>query len=301
MANPNFPSDGQGERIDALVDTTGAVYLKAAVGDFVVTGADSDSAGHLAGTHVDAATFAAGDLVNLIAGVNGTTVKKIAIDSSGRLIVVGQNAVASGAPTVPPFLTAGYDGSNIQYITVGSDGRLQIVGSIATGSAVSGSPVLMGAQDGTNVRIPRTDTNSYWQTVRGGYTDGSSTFFSSRIPNVFKTAAVASSGDNSVWTPTSGKKFRLMGYQMSATANITTAGGAVITAKIRDSSTDIGLNWQFYAPSTAVTTVAGGFTTGWVWLGDGGYLSTAANNIAKVNLSAATTGSVTVNMIGTEE
>jgi hypothetical protein len=302
MANPNFPSDGQGERIDALVDETGVVHLKAALGSIVVTGADDPSAAHLVGTHLDAATAGSTDPLVLAAGLNGTTVRHLAVDASGRIIVVGQDDVGSGAPTVPPFLAAGYDGSDIQYLTVGTDGRLQVVGSVAIGSAVSGAvPVIMAGQDGTSVRVPRTDGNSYWQHVRGGYTDGASTFFAGRIPNVFKTAAVASSGDNSVWTPTSGKKFRLMGYQMSATTNITTSGGAVITAKIRDNATDIGLNWQFYAPSAAVTTVAGGFTTGWVWLGDSGYLSSAANQIAKVNLSAATTGSITVNMIGTEE
>lgn len=302
MANPNFPSDGQSERIDALVHPDGTVYLKAGIGSITVTGADNNSAGHLVGTHLDAATAGSTDPVVVAAGLNGTTVKHLALDSSGRLIPVGQDAVG-GAPTVNPFGVAGFDGTDLQYLTVGSDGRLQIAGPDAAGAAPTINPIATAWWDGTLLRRPRTDTNGYTLPVGSGYTDGSGTVFNQRFPNVFKTVSATASGNTAVWTPTSGKKFRLMRFCVSLTSNVAISSGAVVTVKFQDATTDTAFFWSVFVPTTAVTTGAGdSFVSPWIDLGGAGFLSAAANNVLNVNLSATlTSGACRVMAAGTEE
>lgn len=301
MANPNFPIDGQSERIDALVAADGTVYLKAGLLAYTPTGADDPAGAHIVGTHLNGTAIGGSDPLVAAAGYTGSAVKPFLVDASGRLIPVGTTAVAAAA-TTNPLIIGGVDtDGNVQYILTGTDGRIQPVGADAVAGAPTINPLSIAWWDGTNLRRPRTDTGGYPTTADGGYTDGAGTWFGKRIPNVFKMVSGSSNGDNNVWTPTSGKKFRLMAYAFSVTPNITTSGGAVITVKLRDNTTDMNMQWQFYAPTTAVTTVAGIVTTPWVILGDGGFLSAAANNVLHMNLSAATTGSVTCNAIGVEE
>jgi hypothetical protein len=104
-----------------------------------------------------------------------------------------------------------------------------------------------------------------------------------RTPNVFKVVsavAVTAGTPASVWTPTSGKKFRLLGFVLS----LSVAG----FVKLIDSAAEI-------------------FRTGAMPLGDGdevislgnGILSALANNILKIDVSA--TGTVNGTVFGVEE
>lgn len=121
-----------------------------------------------------------------------------------------------------------------------------------------------------------------------------------RTPNVFKTATATASGDTALWTPTSGKKFRLMRYIIHVTGGATLAAGADLDIVLRDATTALNLGHSLYVP-TAAGTALGGFSTGWINLGNGP-LSAANNNVLNVNLSAAlTAGKVRVTCCGTEE
>lgn len=122
-----------------------------------------------------------------------------------------------------------------------------------------------------------------------------------RISNIIKTATATASGDTAVWTPTSGLKFRVMKYQIEVTADAATSGGADVDVVLRDATTAIGAGASIYCPAVAGTSFGNGYTTTWRDLGNG-YVSTAANNVLNVNLSAAlTSGKVRVNVAGIEE
>lgn len=122
-----------------------------------------------------------------------------------------------------------------------------------------------------------------------------------RVPTIFKTATATASGDTALWTPTSGKKFRLLRFKIEATQEAATSGGGDIDVVLRDSTTATSAAMSFYAPSTSVTTTPGVISTGWLDLGNG-IISAAANNVLNINLSAAlSSGKVRVVACGTEE
>lgn len=133
-------------------------------------------------------------------------------------------------------------------------------------------------------------------------TAASSTSVMARTPAVFKTVQATASGNTALWTPTSGKKFRLMRFIVDCTANAAiSGGGVVVTVTFQDATTAINLAFDIFVPTTAVTTTEGGYTSGWIDIGNG-YLSTTANNVLNVNLSSTlTTGNIRVTCAGTEE
>jgi hypothetical protein len=125
-------------------------------------------------------------------------------------------------------------------------------------------------------------------------------------PTIFKTAQIAATpaGNTAAWTPTAGKKFRLMRFQVTAQGLAATATAA-ITVSFNDNGTPITIGtYDVDVPATAgvvtgVTNVSGG----WVDLGLG-VLSAAANNVLNFNVSAAgagTIGNYRVNLAGSEE
>jgi hypothetical protein len=127
-----------------------------------------------------------------------------------------------------------------------------------------------------------------------------------RTPNVFKTASVsaATTGNSAVWTPTSGKKFRLMRFQITAQGLAATATG-VVTVSFQDATTGITIG-TYDVDVPAVANVVSGVTNisgAWIDLGNG-FLSAAANNVLNFNISAAgagTVGTYRINVCGTEE
>ncbi len=128
----------------------------------------------------------------------------------------------------------------------------------------------------------------------------------SNTPNVFKSVQASASGDTAVWTPTTGKKFRLLKYQIVVPTNCTLASRAVEVIKLRDGTTDLLLTHDVFLGQTAPVETAAAppptlYNSGWVDLGDG-ILSAAANNVLNVNLGTAlAAGNVRVNVAGVEE
>jgi hypothetical protein len=126
------------------------------------------------------------------------------------------------------------------------------------------------------------------------------TFVAQRTPFVFKTVQASASGSTAAWTPTSGKKFRLMRFKLVIPANSTVTSGGVVTIKFLDAAADLNVSHDVFIPGTAGTAL-GAYDSGWIDLGNG-QLSAAANNVLNVNLSSAlATGAVRVIVCGTEE
>lgn len=111
-----------------------------------------------------------------------------------------------------------------------------------------------------------------------------STWDRERTPIVFKdvSVAVTAGTPQTVWTPTSGKKFRLMGWELALSV-----AGAVI---FHDGNPGTAL-WRTGALAAGVAVAAPNIGNG--------YLSTAANNVLSVDTSAS--GTVTGFVFGTEE
>jgi hypothetical protein len=126
-----------------------------------------------------------------------------------------------------------------------------------------------------------------------------------RTPAVFKTVSVSAtaSGNTAVWTPTSGKKFRLMRFQITAQGLSATAA-TILTISFQDVTTGITIGtYDVLLPATANLQPGITQVSGWVDLGNG-YLSSAANNVLNANISATVTGATgtfRVNACGTEE
>lgn len=120
-----------------------------------------------------------------------------------------------------------------------------------------------------------------------------------RTPNIFKTAQVSLAGVTAVWTPTAGKKFRLMRYQIQLTDNAAPWNGGVITVTFFDAASSLNISYDFYIPASAAAGNA--FVSPWCDLGNG-IISAAANNVLGANLSMALqNGNFRINVCGTEE
>jgi hypothetical protein len=131
-----------------------------------------------------------------------------------------------------------------------------------------------------------------------GYGWNGASFDRIRVANIFKTVTATASGATNVWTPTAGKKFRLMGYTISCAGTLAATG--VQTLQLLDNATVIK-NHAANMIQTTTVSISGGDTQIGADLGNG-QLSAAANNVLKISLGTAmATGEVAVNAWGTEE
>lgn len=133
------------------------------------------------------------------------------------------------------------------------------------------------------------------QTISESYAYNGATFDRVRIADVFKTVVATAGGNTAVWTPTSGKKFRLMGYTLSISGTMTATGTNVL--QLTDG---LSVTIAQHAATVTATTPTGDTQIGCDF--GQGYLSIAANNVLEVHLGTAmATGGVYVNAWGTEE
>jgi len=123
-----------------------------------------------------------------------------------------------------------------------------------------------------------------------------------RTPTVFKTVATAAAGNTALWTPALGKKFRIMRWRYTITDNATLAAPGALTVTLFDGAAGAtGQADDVFVPALALNNNGQLASSPWIDLGNG-YLSAAANNVLNVNLSAAlATGTVRVQVAGTEE
>lgn len=122
-----------------------------------------------------------------------------------------------------------------------------------------------------------------------------------RTPNVFKQSGTTAAGSAAIWTPAAGKKFRLMRYLVTITADATMAAAGRELIQLLDGATALGQAHESFVPAAALNNGGVIFSTGWVDLGNG-YLSTAANNVLNLNITTAlVTGLCRMVTAGTEE
>ena len=215
--------------------------------------------------------------VRLLSGNTITYTLSVTSANEGNTAIFGQKQAANTFPTLPTY----------------------VIGSI------------FGAQDGLYVGI--LDNPQYPQDyaampvmscVSTGYNASGTPLTATRTPNKFFTTTVSSgtTASNPVWTPTSGRKFRLMRYQIELQATAAISGGAaLVTFQFVDASTNINIAHDIYVPATASPAIGAPYVSPWFDLGNG-VLSAAANNVLNVALSTAlTAGAFRVNVCGTEE
>jgi len=128
------------------------------------------------------------------------------------------------------------------------------------------------------------------------------TFERLRCANVFKRGAVVGGGAASfnIWTPATGKKFRLMGFVIQLAGNCTQAAGGNFTMQLFDGATVMPFSLDSDVPAVAPANTMDN-TVNLPNMGNG-YLSAAANNILSCTMSAAlVAGQASVMAFGTEE
>lgn len=123
---------------------------------------------------------------------------------------------------------------------------------------------------------------------------------SARTPTTFKSVSLTTTGN--LWTPASGKKFRLMSITYQLPEGCTLASAGELTVKLQDGSgNDIGINFIDYLQNTVPGNAIGDNHVELKLLGNG-YISTTADNVLVANFSAAlTAGHAGFIIQGTEE
>jgi hypothetical protein len=119
-----------------------------------------------------------------------------------------------------------------------------------------------------------------------------------RVANVFKTQTSNTAAAATVWTPAAGKKFRLMGYEISIAGTLAATGIQAIT--LLDGATTI----KNHITALIQTTTASIALITPVFDSDmgQGYLSAAANNVLTMTMTNnLATGNCSINAWGTEE
>lgn len=173
---------------------------------------------------------------------------------------------------------------NVQNVALRTSGGTFITGTTSADNANGATGLNVNAQ--LSAFAP-TGTTAQWDRIR--------------TPTTFKSATATASGDTAVWTPTSGKKFRLMGVLVQVTGEATIAGGGQLAILLRDGATDMAISLSCWVPNAAPASPDGARLGQFIPLGNG-RLSAAANNVLNVNLSAAlAAGAVRVSVMGTEE
>jgi hypothetical protein len=157
----------------------------------------------------------------------------IVIASDQTAVSVRGTDAEGVAPTQNPVLIAGTDGTNVRRVLTDTTGRPQVVGGAASGVAPSGNPVLIAGQDGTNVRSIKTDISGRIEfspagatAVVKGFSDGSVVLAALTIvpvrgttytePSVGAQRSLASNNANDTAAGTGARTVRITYYTLTA-------------------------------------------------------------------------------------
>lgn len=119
MAAPTSILNTRSQSTDTLFGPDGVSKIKLGIGSKAVSGLTALGAWQGVATHIDGATFAASDGVIALAGVEGTTVRKILVDSSGHLLV----AITSGGGALTNISGSIAAGATAQTISAATPAR----------------------------------------------------------------------------------------------------------------------------------------------------------------------------------
>lgn len=224
-----------------------------------------------------------------IFGFTATNPVPLAADAAGRLIV--------SPPTSPTGVQASLFNNDSGSMDLTLHGLVTSTVLYAENNAASGYDPLNEAGANTDGQqgfpVGNLLTNAYLYGYNGDLSNAAA-WDRVRIANVFKNVVATAAGNTAVWTPTAGKKFRLMGYTLSIAGTLAATGVNVL--QLRDNATVIAR----HGATVTLTTPTGDTQIG-VDLGQG-ILSSTINNVLNVNLGTAmATGGVYVNAWGTEE
>lgn len=145
MTIPSAPLEGGGSKVFFGVYDNAGANAAALMRAIVTRTLNGETVGWQGvASHADLATFAAGDPVHLGAGYDGTLVRKMLVDASGRQVVSGASAIGA-AVAGNPVLVGGSDGTNARYILLDTSGRQIIAGEVVDNAAFT---------DGTSRVVP---------------------------------------------------------------------------------------------------------------------------------------------------
>ena len=144
MALPNFPSNAQGERVDALITAGNAPAYKLGVGTVPPAGGSLNASWAGVATHVSGSAVGVSDGVVVVAGEHAGNTMPLAVGStgglvldSGSLVIGGTVAVSGVAGTVTVEGTATVDGT---VAVSGVAGTVTVEGTVDVGTMVAVSP-----------------------------------------------------------------------------------------------------------------------------------------------------------------
>ena len=150
MALPNFPSNAQGERVDALITAGNAPAYKLGVGTVPPAGGSLNASWAGVATHVSGSAVGVSDGVVVVAGEHAGNTMPLAVGStgglvldSGSLVIGGTVAVSGVAGTVTVEGTATVDGT---VAVSGVAGTVYVEGAVDVGS-VAGTVYVEGTVD----------------------------------------------------------------------------------------------------------------------------------------------------------
>jgi hypothetical protein len=156
MAIPNALTEGAGDKMLPLLYDDAGSNAAAAWRGVVMRVLNGSPVAYLGvGSHPDAGAWEAGDPVTVAGAVEGTTVRKLVADSSGRLIIRPLGAYDSGGTNVfgHPRLVAGAALNGEQVGWLGTATNADAAAFAASGGVVVGAGV-----DGSTVRKHVADT-----------------------------------------------------------------------------------------------------------------------------------------------
>lgn len=259
------------------------------------------------GTYIPTQSWQDRGSTGSVPGSIGTTVSKIyASPILAPFVQIAVSALTSG--TFSGYLILSNNPLPFTTVNVAGAATMTVTGSGTVGSAAPAGVLYIGIKGGSGNVRPLSTANDAGFNGAGGdnllanipYLYNGSNFDVPRTPTTFKSVQATASGNTALWTPTSGKKFRLMRFKVQVTGNATQTAGGVLTIGLQDATTAIGVSHDVYVPSVALTGQFD-YDGGWVDLGNG-FLSAAANNVLNINLSAAfTAGNCRIIACGTEE
>ncbi len=126
-----------------------------------------------------------------------------------------------------------------------------------------------------------------------------SSWIAKKTANVFKTVTFTTTG-GTVWTPATGKKFRLLGFSLGLAGNTIQAVAGVNTVTFTDGGVAMPIAVPLYIPAASLNVLGVAYTRSGAL--DDGIVSAAANNVLAISYpNALTAGALTVFVYGIEE
>jgi hypothetical protein len=179
------------------------------------------------------------------------------------------------------FNTTEWQGCPSVYIDPTTSGQCLAAGAVPDASSPTNGPSNPALITGAGVIRGNVPQASVSMVATSAASTGP--FYYQRTPAIFRSAS-CSAGLNTIWTPASTKKFRLMKYKIEAEADMHVTAATTVTLSLLDGGLGAGFQHLVYIPTTGGTALNGYWESDWIDLGNG-YVSAAANNTMQLGIS----------------